>query len=168
MKHPRIIVSRTFDKQPERTVFIVNNFKLKSSIAVALLLLGTGCGPLSEVTGTVSGKVTLDGKAVPAGCSVICQHVQRSLPAVGKTAADGTFTLQMKDGNGIMLGKYKVLVQPPLLNLDPAEAMRMSQAGKLPKDDDSAVPKKYRSFDTSELTLTVKRGSNTFDIAMKP
>jgi hypothetical protein len=41
-------------------------------------------------------------------------------------------------------------------------------AGTFKADNDNIVPKKYRNFDTSEQTLTVKKGSNTLDIAMTP
>ncbi len=135
---------------------------------LALILLSTGCGGGStDVTGTVSGKVTSEGKPVPVGTSVICQHIERSFPAVGKTAADGTFKLNMKETNKVIVGDYEVMLQSPVVTMDPAEAMRLSQAGKFPKQEET-VPPKYRSFTTSGLKMTVKKGANTYDIDMKP
>ena len=135
---------------------------------LAVILLSAGCGGGStDVTGTVSGKVTLEGKSVPVGTSVICQHIERSFPAVGKTAADGSFKLSMKDSNNVIAGDYEVMLQSPVVTMDPAEAMRLSQSGKFPKQEET-VPSKYRSFTTSGLKMTVKRGANTYDIDMKP
>ena len=142
----------------------------KAPLILVLLLVGTfGCGRgRGEATGTVSGTATLDGKAVAEGCVVVCQHVKNALSAGGKIEKDGSFMLLMQDGPSLIVGDYKVLIQPPGLNMKYEEAMKLSMQKKLPKLDDSVVPAKYRSFDKSKLFLIVKEGSNPpFEIKME-
>lgn len=148
---------------------MVCTFKAVRWIPIAILLAAAGCGGGNkEATGTVSGKATLDGKPLAEGCVIVCQHLERSLPAGGKTAADGTFKLTMKDTVGLVVGDYKVLIQTPEKKMTHEEQMKMAQTRSFPKPDDSIVPAKYRSFDTSNLKLTVKPGANTFDLPLTP
>ena len=139
------------------------------NLVLGVILLGIiGCGKnSSEVTGTVNGKLTLDGKPAVAGCVVVCQHVKRGLSAGAKVDADGTFQILMQDGPSIVAGDYKVLVQPPDFKMSHEEAMKLAQANKFPKLDDSVVPKKYRSYETSKLFMIVNQGTNKFDIPME-
>lgn len=148
---------------------MTDTFKAMRWISVAMLLAVAGCGGgKKEPTGTVSGKATLDGKPLAEGCVIVCQHVQRGLPAGGKTAADGSFKLTMHDGSGLVLGEYQVLIQTPEKKMTHEETMKLAQTKSFPKPDDSVVPAKYRDFNTSNLKLTVKAGANTFDVALTP
>ena len=148
---------------------MINLLKISPWIPIAILLTVMGCGGgKKEITGTVSGKATLDGKALAEGCVIVCQHIERGLPAGGTTAADGTFKLSMKDLPGLVVGDYKVMVQTPEKKMTHEEQMKLAQTKSFPKPDDSVVPEKYRSFDTSNLKLTVKAGANTFDVPLMP
>jgi hypothetical protein len=134
------------------------------------LLFAAGCGGsdgLPGPTGTVTGKLTSNGKPAPKGTTITCTHIEKSFPAVGKTDENGNFTLEMKGGRNILVGKYTVSIHPPVVNMDPAEAMRKSQAGTLPQMNFPEIPEKYRNPETSGETLDVKQGANTLNIDMK-
>lgn len=147
---------------------IVNMFTHKTWLLGFILLGIIGCGKSSgEVTGTVKGKLTLDGKPAAAGCVVVCQHVKRGLSAGAKVEPDGSFQILMQDGPSIVAGDYKVLIQPPDFKMSHEEAMKLAQANKFPKLDDSVVPSKYRSYETAKLFMIVNQGTNKFDIAME-
>lgn len=147
----------------------MNRWMIRTVLGCALLL-AAGCGRgdgLPGPTGTVSGKLTSNGKPAPAGTLVNCTHVEKSFPAIGATDANGNFTLEMKGGKNILVGKYTVAISPPVVKMDPAEAMRLSQAGTPPQANFPEIPEKYRSADTSGETLEVKTGANTLNIDMK-
>jgi hypothetical protein len=145
----------------------VNMFTNKNWVLGVILFSLIGCGKNSgEVTGTCSGKLTLDGKPAAAGCVVVCQHVKRGLSAGAKVEPDGSFQILMQDGPSLIAGDYKVLIQPPDFKMSHEEAMKLAQANKFPKLDDSVVPSKYRSYETSKLFMIVNAGKNTFDIPM--
>jgi hypothetical protein len=134
-----------------------------------------GCGDSSVPagpTGTVAGKVTCNGKPVPAGCTVMFVHQEKSLPASGLTAADGSYTLLARGQPKVSAGAHKISVSPPVQDAaagvssaDP-EAYKAVMTGKkaAPAEQKGPFPKKYLSADTSGLTFTVKEGSNTCDL----
>ncbi|MDB4733197.1 hypothetical protein OAF42_02005 [Planctomicrobium sp.] len=129
-----------------------------------------GCGgspglPDGE-TGTVSGKLSLDGETVPAGSAVIFTPESGGLPAIGEVGSGGSFSLKMKGGSDILVGTYKVSVSAPVVEVDPAAAMEASVAGE-DVGGEVAFPVKYLNPDASGETFTVKEGDNTFDLDMK-
>jgi hypothetical protein len=148
------------------------------NLAALLTLLSTltvfpGCGgsnlPPGE-TGTVRGKVTYNGKPVPAGCAVIFMRDEDGLMGTGVVDANGEYLLRMRDGLKIVVGVYRVAVTPPnpAANLDQDEIMRLGEQGKLPDTSTiKEVPTKYRSPEESNLICDVQPGANTFDIDMK-
>lgn len=136
---------------------------------VCSLLSIVGCGGGSTTQyGTVTGTVTIDGKPAPEGCIVSCQNMDTGAPANAKTESGGTYRLYMKGSTRIATGEYKVLVQPASLELGHEQAMKMLQEKKLPKIDTNLIPKKYQTYETSKLVMSVRDGSNTFDIPLKP
>jgi hypothetical protein len=147
-------------------------------IAVFLLLAGTvflpGCGGsgLPGPTGTVTGKVTYNGNAIPAGSTITFMHEETSLPAVGEISADGSYSLKMRGGDEILAGKYKISVVPAATgvadeNTD-MEAYKAMMEGGGTAATPEPFPKKYQSAETSGETFEVKEGeSNTYDLDMK-
>lgn len=76
-------------------------------------------------------------------------------------SSDGSYTVRTSDG-GLPVGEYRVSVLPPTVTTpDTAE----SPGGEMLKKVDN-IPAKYRSPETSELTISVVKGSQTFDISM--
>jgi hypothetical protein len=66
-----------------------------------------GCG--GNGPHAVQGVVLLDGAPLD-GASVTFQPEGAGQPAIGQTAADGTFKLSTVDGTGAMPGSYRVLL----------------------------------------------------------
>ena len=142
--------------------------------AVASLVVQVGCqsGPLlpDGATGTVSGKVTLNGKPVPTGTAVVFQRDSDGQLATGECDANGEFLLRMKGGLEIVEGAYRVAVQPPnpTANMSEEEAMQASVDGKL--DDvmktSALIPQKYQVIEDSKTIFSVKPGPNEFTLDM--
>ena len=150
------------------------------AIVVGLALVSlSGCGGSAGrdfKTGTVTGKLTLNGGAVPAGTQI--QFIADTGDAAGgEVASDGSFTIQ-----GVPVGACKVMVTPGAPSaaaageLSPEEAMKLA-SGIGPSGEgadpsafasDASVPAKYKDFSTSGVTITVKEGSNDFSLDMKP
>src|SRR5688572_6599571 len=128
---------------------------LKSSVAVAIALVCSGCQPNSSL-GRVQGTVTLDDEPLASGYVVTLPSAGRGAHAVIK---DGKFELGT-DGNndGAVIGAHKVAViaQEPSQGTGPEAA-----AGKL------LVPEKYTNPTTSQLTIEVKPGDNTATLELK-
>jgi hypothetical protein len=148
-----------------------------SPLFTLIFLAGVlGCGGDSGrgPTGTISGKVTLNGKPVPAGTRVnFASNTGDATSA--EISGDGSFTIM-----GVTVGSYQVSFSPPAARseaLSPEEAMKMAHgtgpggAGANPKAlaeaTTDAVPKKYTDFSTSGVTFDVKEGSNDFVLDMK-
>jgi hypothetical protein len=113
--------------------------------AVAVLVLAvvmTGCSrrfPMAEV----SGKVTLDGK--PLSDATVMFVPEKGFAAAGTLQPDGNFRLiSGRPGNGAVIGSHKVAVMP---------------ANPL----DTPISMKFRSAETSGLSVEVKAGKNSFE-----
>jgi hypothetical protein len=131
-------------------------------LLVALLGLAlAGCGQRVE-RGRISGKITFQGQPVTEGIVLFCNSSQ----GVNMSAAikpNGSYEIVTMEGAGLPLGAYRVSVCPP------PEIPYMGPPGSQPKPKQYAnIPKKYRRYETADLTLTVKSGANPFDIDMKP
>jgi hypothetical protein len=120
--------------------------------------LAVGC----QGRGDVSGKVTYQGKAVPFGTVLI--EASDGTACQGNIEQDGTYTVQ-----GVITGEARVAVNSPnpkgitLIYKDPNK--------KPPPYPDVpgwfSIPSKYETTAGSGLTVTVRSGSNTFDIELK-
>jgi hypothetical protein len=131
-------------------------------------LLSSGCKKktVDGPAGTVSGKVTFKGNAVPEGCVVIFSPESGGESATGTVDSGGSFKLYYKGGTDIPVGKYKVNVTPAVVNETPQEAMERSMRKEKLKGE-SEVPQKYRRPETSGETFDVKEGKNTYSLDMK-
>ncbi len=83
---------------------------MKKLVVLLLLVAVAGCGEKNPPTGKVTGKVTLDGKPVE-GAVVTFTPEGGGNPAVGRTKADGTFSLTtFEPDDGALLGPHKITV----------------------------------------------------------
>ncbi|QDU73085.1 hypothetical protein Pan97_00520 [Bremerella volcania] len=103
-----------------------------------------GCGE-SNAGGTVSGKVTLNGKPL-TGANVKFHNPDLGVGITCELSPDGTFASTTK----IPEATYQVAIIPPNTSHEPG-ADGMPVIPKLPKD----LPQKYASPDTSDLTAEV-------------
>lgn len=122
---------------------------------VALLSLAAGCGGETvRQTGTVAGKIELDGKPL-SGMQILFEDTKQGFRA-SAGVQDGNYKFE----SPLVVGNYQVAVLAPPAP-PPGEASK--QKPGLP-----AVPKKYLDGAKSGLTADVKSGDNTFDFKLKP
>ena len=118
---------------------------------LGLLLTVAGC---SKSMQPVRGKVTLPDGTPVNGALVVFEGEggDKAVTARGDVQTDGGFEMSTyKPGDGVPIGKYKVLVAPPpMVNAD---------APARPPFDT-----KYSNFATSGLRFDVKAGNNDFPI----
>lgn len=149
-------------------------------LAVVGLLLCGGCGPgeYSGPTGTVNGTVKLNDEAAPAGCTV--SFVSAQFTATGTVESGGSFKLSRVDRSGktldtIPVGTYKVSVSPPAkaeesdADYDKMMEEESAREGGQPKGEaeQSVIPAKYQTTESSGLSEEVKEGENTIPIELE-
>jgi hypothetical protein len=129
-------------------------------LAVAGCQEGVDYGP----TGTVSGKLTMEGKPLLAGTQVVFMHPENGYAAFGNTDAAGAYKITSWNDGNLPVGKYQVMVQGPV-GTDPdsvtAEQMLEPQMEGI---KEAEFPFKYRQTSTSGLSYEVKTGENTINI----
>jgi hypothetical protein len=118
-----------------------------------------GCGSSGPEMARVRGRVTVKGQPLTRGTiSFVATDPERP-NATGQIGADGSYDLQTHEpGDGAQLGDYKVTVSDE----DTGQILDYIPKKKMPERK-SLIAEKYGSVDTTELKMTVKRGSNTRD-----
>jgi len=124
--------------------------------AAGVFLSFTGCGGRQ---GTISGKVTLDGKALPGGLvSIFDSEEQTRFSGIGR---DGAFSV-----SNVAPGKAQVSV----LTLSERRGFREPDDGSRAKESLGPyvpIPMKYLDKETSGLNLEVRTGKQDFEIQLK-
>ncbi len=119
--------------------------------------------------GGVSGRVTFKDQPVTEGQVVFFSVDTPDMPDMhvyqsARIQSDGTYSVRMSGGPGLVTGKYEVAVMPPVV--EPAGS---NAPGPHTPRDYPDIPPRYRSPKTSQLTLEVKEGKNPpYDINMTP
>jgi hypothetical protein len=132
-------------------------FPWHAAVLVVLITVIAGCGGTpAEPSGTVTGKVTLNGKPFELG--VVTLVKPDGVPAGwAELSSTGEFRLPAP----VPVGQYRVAIGPPDEDAPAGgPAPRLDAALK-------AIPPKYRNEATSGLTATVKEGENTFTFEMQ-
>jgi hypothetical protein len=134
-------------------------------ILVVLAVLLAGCGT-SYKTAPVSGKVTLDGKALPHARVMFIPELdpdnKNSLPAsIGITDDNGHYSLVLSSMSnsqveGAVLGKHKIIVA---IGAEAAEADTQPTFHK-------QVPARYMRITTTPFEKEVVAGDNVFDLQL--
>ena len=119
------------------------------------LLAGCSQSP-AERSALVSGKVTLGGAPVATGTVLFMTDAGHAASAELKS--DGTYALHCRPA------QFKVAVTPPALPDPLASPASVPPSG--PSATSQSIPKRYHDFGSSGLTVEVKEGNNTFDIAL--
>ncbi|MBS0207157.1 MAG: hypothetical protein JSS49_30140 [Planctomycetes bacterium] len=137
-------------------------------MAIVLLNLA-GCGGGGEgdkfkgERGSVSGKVTYKGQAIPAHSTILFQSREGGYSAGGTIDDKGEYTLTYTGKSTMPAVEYKVQVGPP----PPATTTTLMDPSKVgtgaPTEPPPPFPAKYSDHSTSGLAFTVKAGANKAD-----
>ena len=119
-----------------------------------------GCSSSSEPNRVVTGNVTVDGKPANAGEVVFQFEKRRVATAIEK---DGSYKAM-----GVPLGTAKVTLASPnedavvgdVIDENTGESKKVDPITPVP------IPEKYRSADTSGLTVTIADRETSFPIQL--
>jgi hypothetical protein len=136
---------------------------VRAALLVLFVLAFTGC---SRPKGTVTGKVSYNGEAVPSG--TVAFYGKDDEVSSAPIGPDGTY-----EATKVPLGEVKVTVTTPLPP-DPSAAERLKKNPMviergitIKQQKVVSVPRKYNLPGTSGISLTVTQGSQPFDITLK-
>jgi hypothetical protein len=164
-------------KRPLFEEFLVTT-AMSRFAAVTWLVALAGCsGEKAPPSGTVSGRLTLDGRPLSAVTLQFRDPTKGILALSAQdTGPNGEYHLKVGIGPQVPVGEYVVSILPDVdeaallaseAGATPeriAEAQRKSSASTTKKVD---VPGRYLSEQTSGLKATVVEGANTFDFDLK-
>lgn len=123
--------------------------------AIGLVFMAVGCqrGP---ATGTISGTLQFDGK--PYGdAAVIFMSLKSGAAGACDLAPEGTFKL----AKPLVVGQYVVYLAPKV----PAPAA--DGAPPPPVTVDKRIPGKYWSESSTDITVEVKPGENSYTVELR-
>lgn len=123
-------------------------------IMLIMGLVATGCnsGPALPKTVTAEGSVTLDGEAV-ADATVVFIADTGTYNATGNTSKDGKFSMRaFQEKTGAVPGSYKVEINKTIVE------SKGEKGGEQVVNLKQGLPKKYATFTTSGLTITIPEG----------
>ena len=144
---------------------------LRSLTALMLMATILGCGGDSfGPTGKITGKLTMDGKQLPAGHAVSFMQMEKGFLAFGMTNAEGNFEVKSWNDGNMPIGKYDVMIAPPVGGVDEAALSaedRFEKPELLAPKSNVLFPARYRETTTSGLHYEIKPGDNHFDIDLK-
>ena len=136
---------------------------LRATLLVLLVVALAGC---SRPKGTVTGKVSYNGEAVPSG--TVAFYGKDDEVSSAPIGPDGTY-----EATKVPLGEVKVTVTtPPQSDPNAAERLKknpmiMERGITIKQEKVVSVPRKYNVPGTSGISLTVTQGSQPFDITLK-
>ncbi len=136
--------------------FVSKMKRFPSWAVLSVSLLSTviiGCGT-SVSTGTVQGKVTLDG-APYTGASVVFSSLETGQGGAAEIQSDGTFSIETP----LPVGSYTVYLEPKAGASEPVDpsVAGFESAGS---EVDESVPSKYWSEAESDIKKDVAEGAN--------
>ncbi len=141
-----------------------NRSRFSAGCLAALLVLSlSGCG--SDAKGTITGKVTLNGKPVTSG--IVTFTTGKLPPTSAPINKDGEYTIQDSP-----VGEMKITLNnaPPLAeSIDPSKTATAGpqKIPTAPAGETGPIPAKYAK-EGNGLTYTVKSGEQTFNIPLTP
>ncbi len=149
----------------------------RASVSIALLSLASLSGCTGGVPkGTVTGKVTYQGKPVPEGC-LITFLADVGYAALGTVDSRGNYKLVMAGEEEIPVASYHVSVTfPGIIGPDMTEEEERLFMGGDPamvkkfgnvKQAKAPFPDKYSDPMISGLSYEIKAGPNSYDIELR-
>lgn len=145
---------------------------MRRSLAPVLILSGLfGCGgggsvaPLPK-TEEVSGTVTLKGQPLEgATVTFIPTGTTKGIECVGRTDESGVyFPKQIRGGEGVPAGTYKVVISRFLRNGEPVSAEDDPGNGGIASE---SLPAKYSNATATKLKAKVSEGGDSIDFDLE-
>jgi hypothetical protein len=132
-------------------------FRLLCALGIGgVLLILTGCAQPVAPTGTISGRVTMNGK--PASGLVVSLFLpSRGVGASAVVGVDGSFEIL----EPIPTGEYVVTIMLPV-------PMPPTPGAAAPPPPAFQVPAKYGNDKTTDLRATVNPGANSVELKLSP
>lgn len=130
---------------------------LRLTILLAALVQ-LGCGGVSDMpeVGTVSGKLTLDGKPVE-NATIMFHPIEDGRSSTATSDADGNYELEYMPGTpGAKIGQHEVVVTTFV------EESGTDEGDEKVPGREEIIPEKYQP--QSELKVEVKAGDNTINL----
>ena len=132
-------------------------------------LLLAGCEPyearLPESGATLEGTVTMGGTPVPAAMIIL---KGKESGATGNVSPDGKFKIENAPLGEVQIGVNTEAAKGQMMGEVMARANQAAKGGApappLPTVRD--VPAKFQNPDTSGITTTIQKGSNTYNIVI--
>jgi hypothetical protein len=149
-----------------------------SAIVTVACLAGLFAGCSSEKTGTVTGKVTLNGKPVSGG-TISFQAKSGGVPVTAFIAPDGTYRVELVPAGEVLIGVWSA----PSEGAARGEVIKKSGSAPpegggakappppeapsaAPAADKLEIPARYSDPGASGLTATVREGENTHEVTL--
>ena len=136
------------------------------------LVLCIGCGgtDFGEI-GKITGVITHKGEKIAKGTKVIFMKMDTGYAGFGFTNEEGRYSIEWhrddKVFNGLPVGTYQVLVEPPgTIDVESLSADQMLAGVSNSAPPAAAFDKKYAQTATSGIEFTIKGGENTCDILL--
>ena len=124
-----------------------------------LLLLSVGCGGDSNI-GQVEGVISLDGE--PLKRALVCFYPTDGRASAGQTDEEGHYELQyIRNVKGAVVGSHKVTISTYIDRDDDPSTSEFGGKGR-----EETMPPKYLDRKKTELSATIKSGSNTVDFKL--
>ena len=151
-----------------------------AALAVAMLLaVVSGCGYRRPPLVKAEARVTLDGEPV-AGATVMLVPAGGGRPVSGVTDEGGRLTFSTYGSrDGVPTGRYTAVVSKLVLTKKAARRMEASRSATASGDDvaepmietrdedyENLLPGRYAGIDTSDLTVTVDRGTRAIELPL--
>lgn len=139
-------------------------------VCAALIAVMAGCGGNEfGPMGSVSGKLTLDGKTLPAGTKVIFMEPENGYMGFGITDDAGNYRIEWRRSgttyDGLPVGNYQVTLVPAgAVDIDEVSAEDMLAGGPKQPKPSVAIPPKLLRGATSGLAYDVAANENVINI----
>ena len=149
-------------------------------IALVILVAMAGCGYRRPPLVRVEGVVTLDGEPV-AEADVTLVPVGPGRAARGLASDTGRVAFSTyASGDGVIPGTYKAIVSKQELTKRGARKVEALRSAPSPADETASevmieftdgdyrnlLPVKYAGFDSTDLSVTIERGTKSISLAL--